>query len=101
MFDLKVGGYLLNSTTNLYSIKDLTETYLNKSFDDYVSGKDEKQEQMTLFSEVEEMDNKENKIDQVSVAKAYFVTKLHEALKKELENHRILELLLNIEMPVM
>ena len=101
MFDLKVAGYLLNSTTNLYSIKDLTETYLNKSFDDYVSGKDEKQEQMTLFSEVEEMDNKENKIDEVSVAKAYFVSKLHEAIKKELENHGMLELFLNIEMPVM
>ena len=101
MFDLKVAGYLLNSTTNLYSIKDLTETYLNKSFDDYVSGKDEKQEQMTLFSKVEEMDNKENKIDEVSVAKAYFVSKLHEAIKKELENHGMLELFLNIEMPVM
>ena len=45
-----------------------------------------KQEQMTLFSEVEEMDNKENKLDEVSVAKAYFVSKLHEAIKKELEN---------------
>ena len=101
MFDLKVAGYLLNSTTNLYSIKDLTETYLNKSFDDYVSGKDDKQEQMTLFSEVEEMDNKENKIDEVSVAKAYFVSKLHEAIKKELENHGMFELFLNIEMPVM
>ena len=101
MFDLKVAGYLLNSTTNLYSIKDLTEAYLNKNFDDYIDDKKEKQEQMTLFSEMEESNGKDNKIDEISVANAYFVSKLHEVIKKELESHGMLELFFNIEMPVM
>ena len=101
MFDLKVAGYLLNSTTNLYSIKDLTEAYLNKNFDDYIDDKKEKQEQMTLFSEIEESNGKDNKIDEISVANAYFVSKLHEVIKKELESHGMIELFFNIEMPVM
>ena len=101
MFDLKVAGYLLNSTTNLYSIKDLTEAYLNKNFDDYIDDKKEKQEQMTLFSEIEESNGQDNKIDEISVANAYFVSKLHEVIKKELESHGMLELFFNIEMPVM
>ena len=101
MFDLKVAGYLLNSTTNLYSIKDLTEAYLNKNFDDYIDDKKEKQEQMTLFSEIEESNGRDNKIDEISVANAYFVSKLHEVIKKELESHGMLELFFNIEMPVM
>ena len=101
MFDLKVAGYLLNSTTNLYSIKDLTEAYLNKNFDDYIDDKKEKQEQMTLFLEIEESNGRDNKIDEISVANAYFVSKLHEVIKKELESHGMLELFFNIEMPVM
>ena len=101
MFDLKVAGYLLNSTTNLYSIKDLTEAYLNKNFDDYIDDKKEKQEQMTLFSEIKESNGRDNKIDEISVANAYFVSKLHEVIKKELESHGMLELFFNIEMPVM
>ena len=101
MFDLKVAGYLLNSTTNLYSIKDLTEAYLNKNFDDYIDDKKEKQEQMTLFSEMKESNGQDNKIDEISVANAYFVSKLHEVIKKELESHGMLELFFNIEMPVM
>ena len=56
---------------------------------------------MTLFSEIEESNGKDNKIDEISVANAYFVSKLHEVIKKELESHGMLELFFNIEMPVM
>ena len=100
MFDLKVAGYLLNSTTNLYGVKDLGEAYLNKNLDDYVTEKENKQEQMTLFSDtVEEI--VEEKVDEVSVASAYFVSLLYKVLKEELNNHGMLELFTNIEMPVM
>ena len=100
MFDLKVAGYLLNSTTNLYGVKDLGEAYLNKNLDDYVTEKENKQEQMTLFSDtVEEI--VEEKVDEFSVASAYFVSLLYKVLKEELNNHGMLELFTNIEMPVM
>lgn len=101
MFDVKIAGYLLNSTTNLYSIKDLVKTYLDENIDDYVSEKEEKQEQMNLF-ESNINDIEENKkIDEVSIAKAYFVSKLYKVLIEELKKHGMYELFLNIEMPVM
>ena len=101
MFDLRVAGYLLNSTTNLYSIKDLGETYLGKNLDDYATEKEEKQEQMTLFADNMSMENSEEKVSEVSVASAYFVESLYSVLIEELKKHGMYELFLNIEMPVM
>lgn len=101
MFDVKIAGYLLNSTTNLYTIKDLVKTYLDENIDDYVSEKEEKQEQMNLF-ESNINDKEENKkIDEISIAKAYFISRLYKVLIEELKKHGMYELFLDVEMPVM
>ncbi len=101
MFDVKIAGYLLNSTTNLYTIKDLVKTYLDENIDDYVSEKEEKQEQMNLF-EININDKEENKkIDEISIAKAYFISRLYKVLIEELKKHGMYELFLDVEMPVM
>ena len=49
MFDIRIAGYLLNSTTNLYSIPDLMKQYLNEEID--IGEENEKQ--INLF-DVEE-----------------------------------------------
>ncbi len=100
MFDVKIAGYLLNSTTNLYSIKDLAKTYLDEDIDNYVQEKEEKQEQMTLFAENFDKENN-NKINEKLIANAYFISKLYYILIEELKKHGMYELFLNIEMPVM
>ncbi len=98
MFDLRVAGYLLNSTTNLYSVKDLSYSYLNKNLDDYIKN-DTQDTQMTLFESSENTEEKE--ISENSVACSYFTSKLYEVLTEELKKHGMYELFNEIEMPVM
>ncbi len=91
MFDIRIAGYLLNSTTNLYSISDLMKTYLNKEIDE----SEESGEQINLF------DTQEEKIDEKSFIYAYSIGVLKDILEKELEKNEMLDLFNNIEMPVL
>ena len=92
MFDIRIAGYLLNSTTNLYGIVDLMKQYLNED----IEFKENKQEQMNLFETLSEEKN-----DDTVFVYPYSIGKLHEALKDELKKNEMLELFENIEMPVM
>lgn len=91
MFDIRIAGYLLNSTTNLYSIPDLMKTYLNEEIEEIKS----QNEQITLF------DVQEEKVDEKAAIYSYSVGKLHDILEKELEKNEMLELFNTIEMPVL
>ncbi len=91
MFDIKIAGYLLNSTTNLYSISDLMKTYLNREIEQV----SEKDEQMNLF------DVQEEKVDDKIFIYAYSIGVLKEILEKELKKNEMLDLFNNIEMPVL
>ena len=53
MFDIRIAGYLLNSTTNQYSISDLMNEYLEID----INVDDGKQEQLNLFDVQEEKEN--------------------------------------------
>lgn len=90
MFDIKIAGYLLNATTNLYSIPDLMRTYIGEE----VEGQDGKNEQMNLFET-------EEKIDETVSVYAYSVGKLHDVLEEDLKKNDMLELFNKIEMPVL
>lgn len=91
MFDIRIAGYLLNSTTNLYSIPDLMKMYLNKD----VEEKESTNEQINLF------DTKIEKKDEKASVYAYSVGELHDILEKELEKNEMLKLFNEIEMPVL
>ncbi len=91
MFDIRIAGYLLNSTTNLYSIPDLMKMYLNKEIDEHEAAN----EQINLF------DVQEEKKNEKSLIYAYSIGELHDVLEKELEKNEMLELFRNIEMPVL
>ncbi len=93
MFDIRIAGYLLNSVSNLYTIPDLMNQYLEK----VVEIPEEKQVQMNLF----EIASPEEKVDERASIYAYSIGNLQEVLKKELEKNEMLELFNNIEMPVL
>lgn len=90
MFDIKIAGYLLNATTNLYSIPDLMRTYIGEEIEE----QDGKNEQMNLFET-------EEKIDETVSIYAYSVGKLHDVLEEDLKKNDMLELFNKIEMPVL
>ena len=91
MFDIRIAGYLLNSTTNQYSISDLMNEYLEID----INVDDIKQEQLNLFDVQEEKEN-----EQIAVY-AYSVGKLHYVLEKDLKEKGMYDLFNNIEMPVL
>lgn len=91
MFDIRIAGYLLNSTTNQYSISDLMNEYLEID----INVDDGKQEQLNLFDVQEEKEN-----EQIAVY-AYSIGNLHDALEKDLKENGMYDLFNNIEMPVL
>ena len=95
-FDIKIAGYILNSVTNQYEIKNLAETYLNLNLDDF-SGEDtqKQKQQISLFEETEE-----EKINELETAKSFMLYKLKNALEEQLKQTNALELFNNIEMPL-
>ena len=91
MFDIRIAGYLLNSTTNQYSISDLMNEYLGID----INVDDGKQEQLNLFDVHEEKEN-----EQIAVY-AYSIGNLHDVLEKDLKENGMYDLFNNIEMPVL
>lgn len=91
MFDIRIAGYLLNSTTNQYSISDLMNEYLEID----INVDESKQEQLNLFDVQEEKEN-----EQIAVY-AYSIGNLHDVLEKDLKENGMYDLFNNIEMPVL
>ena len=91
MFDIRIAGYLLNSTTNQYSISDIMNEYLGID----INVDEGKQEQLNLFEVQEEKEN-----EQIAVY-AYSIGNLHDVLEKDLKENGMYDLFNNIEMPVL
>ena len=101
MFDVRVAGYLLNSTSNQYLLSELMRDYLNEDLSSYFSKTEEKNEQMNLFDSIESDETSESKINNEIVSNAYAVGSLHVVLEEKLKESQMIELFNNIEMPVM
>ncbi|MBR3133311.1 MAG: DNA polymerase I [Clostridia bacterium] len=99
MFDIRVAGYLLNSTSNQYSLPELMRDYLNEDLDNYYSDNEEKNEQINLFDSLEVKE--ENTLDSELAKNAYAVGSLYEPLNNKLKENEMLGLFNNIEMPVL
>ena len=95
-FDIKIAAYLLNSATNQYAIKNLTEEYLGINAEDYI--KDEEnantKNQISLFKEPK------LEINKWETVKALMVYKLKAILEEKLKENEGLDLFTNIEMPL-
>ena len=93
MFDVHIAGYLLNSTSNKYSLENLSQDYLDYDITQFESV--EAQDQLNLF-EVQE----ENKFDEKKCAYVYVIFKLYEIFTKKLKESNEWELFSTIEMPL-
>ncbi len=95
-YDTEIAGYILDSTKNKYDIETLSVRYLNLEISRYIK-KEEKQEQLDLFSMTEESSSSLDK--EKSVLYAYCINKLYPVTMKLIEEQGELELFKNIEMP--
>ena len=95
-FDIKIAAYILNSATNQYDIKNLTEEYLGINAEDYI--KDEEnantKNQISLFEETK------LEVNTWETVKALMVYKLKAILEEKLKENDGFELFTNIEMPL-
>ena len=101
MFDTKIAAYVLNATSNAYSLEEIARQYLELDITEY-SGEEEKNEvQTSLFDMAEESEEDEkDKANFQSAIKAYVVGKVKDRLVEELKKQEELDLFNNIEMPV-
>ena len=95
-FDIKIAAYILNSATNQYDIKNLTEEYLGINAEDYI--KDEEnantKNQISLFEETK------LEVNKWETVKALMVYKIKAILEEKLKENDGFELFTNIEMPL-
>lgn len=100
MFDTKIAAYVLNATSNAYSLEEIARQYLDLDITEY--SEEEKDEvQTSLFDMTEESDEDEkDKANFQSAIKAYVIGKAKERLVEELKKQEELNLFNNIEMPV-
>lgn len=93
-YDAEIAGYILDSIKNKYDIETLSTRYLNIELSRYIK-KEEKGEQLNLFSEVKE-DTSEKERDVLYV---YSINKLYPITIKQMEEQEQLKLFKEIEMP--
>ncbi len=101
MFDTKIAAYVLNATSNAYSLEEIARQYLNLDIAEYTSN-EEKQEVQTSLFDIPESSQEETgeKANFESAIKAYVIGKSKDKLIEELKKQEELDLFNDIEMPV-
>ena len=101
MFDTKIAAYVLNATSNAYSLEEIARLYLDLDITEY-SGEEEKKEVQTSLFDMADSSNEEEeeKANFKSAIKAYVIGKSKDKLVEELAKQEELDLFNNIEMPV-
>ncbi len=96
MFDAEIAMYILNATSNSYSIEELARQYLEIDISDYIK-EEQEEHQTSLFDIVEENISKAN---YMCALYAYVIGKTKQKLIDELIKIESLELFNEIEMPI-
>ena len=99
MYDAKIATYILNSTSNLYSLEDISKQYLNLDITLY-SEPEEKNIQTSLFDNSNNSDESEKKSNYINAMYVYIIGKSREIILEELSKIDALDLFNNIEMPI-
>ena len=103
IFDASIAAYLINATSNAYSLEELAKQYLEIEIDDYVkTEKEEKQIEQTSLFDTMEIEEQEEKIKIANfryAIYAYIIGNVEEKLIKSLEEIDSLKLFYDIEMP--
>ncbi|MBR3002321.1 MAG: DNA polymerase I [Clostridia bacterium] len=101
-FDISISAYILNPTENKMEINRLASDFLNLDIDEYlkINGAEEvKEEQITLFSNINEDTNKENNCKFDTAVKAYAISKIKDITEEKLKEIDALDLFYKIDMP--
>ena len=99
-FDTEIAAYLLNPSNGKYKLDELANQYLSIDIPEYleaVGAKQQKETQMTLFSQDEANVDFEKYQNAIYM---YTIAKLAEIMNKKLEEINSLKLFENIEMPL-
>ena len=99
-FDTEIAAYLLNPSNGKYKLDELANQYLSIDIPEYlefVGAKQQKETQMTLFSQDEVNVDFEKYQNAIYM---YTIAKLAEIMNKKLEEINSLKLFENIEMPL-
>ena len=99
MYDAKIAAYIINSTSNAYSLEEIARQYLDLDITEYIKT-EEKEEQTSLFDMIPEENVEESKADYKNALYAYVIGKSKDKIIEELKNIGSLELFNEIEMPV-
>ena len=100
MYDVKIAAYILNSTSNAYSLEEIAKQYLDIDIVEYTQV-EEKEEQTSLFDMMqEEKEEESEKANYKNALYTYVIGASKPKLLEELQNINSLELFNDIEMPV-
>ena len=100
MYDAKIAVYILNSTSNAYSLEEISRQFLDLDITEY-SKHEEKEEQTSLFDMLDAAPLVEDeKADYKNALYAYVIGASKDKIMEELKNIGSLELFTDIEMPV-
>ena len=99
MYDAKIAVYILNSTSNAYSLEEISRQFLDLDITEY-STHEEKEEQTSLFDMLDQAPQEEKKADYKNALYAYVIGSSKDKIIEELKNIGSLELFIDIEMPV-
>lgn len=100
MFDCKIAAYVLNATSNAYSLEEIARQYLELDISEYSGDEEKKEVQTSLFDLLEASDKNEEKVNYKSAIYTYVIGKSKNNLIQELIKQEELDLFNNIEMPV-
>ena len=99
MFDTKIAAYVINATSNAYSLEEIARQYLEIDITEYANNEDDKKEvQTSLFDMADEQE--EEKTNYKYALYAYVIGESKQKLIDELAKIESLDLFNNIEMPV-
>lgn len=96
-FDARIGAYLLNSTSNAYTLEELAKQYLEIDINEYIHKGEPIQEQTSLFDAPEP--EKPAGPDEKFAIYSYVIGNIEEKILKQLEEIDCLKLFKDIEMP--
>lgn len=101
MFDTKIAAYVINATSNAYSLEEIARQYLEIDITEYANNEDDKKDvQTSLFDMADEQEVEEAKTNYKYALYAYVIGEAKQKLIDELAKIESLDLFNNIEMPV-
>lgn len=100
MYDAEIAAYILNSTVGVYTLEEIAKQYLEIDITEYSNSDEPKEEQTSLFDNVQENEENTSKANYKYAIYAYVIGASKDKLIEELNKTESLELFNNIEMPL-